>query len=283
MKGSAMSRTKFVPSETKRPASVTIEHAAIRDDKAVIIVVTAITVTTNPRSHIGDLNELKESIKINGILNPLLVAKTHDGFQLLGGHRRLRCAQDLGLTHVPCRIVVTEEPDVVKLLDNIMREDLDPEDLCLSLKRLLTNFGGNKSALARAVSKSPSYVNRAVKAAELIEAGLFTREQRPLSLRALFELAMSENPRAALETAAEDNGDAVSQTKAGNSSQPRRQSSGALPGGRAIAQALKLRMTKGGSFNLRINFHPEQTPTASREEIVKTLETLLARLRGIST
>lgn len=270
-----MSRTKFVPSETKRPASVTIEHAAIRDDKAVIIAVTAITVTTNPRSNIGDLNDLKESIKINGILTPLLVAKVHDGFQLLGGHRRLQCAKNLGLDHVPCRIVETDKPEAIKLVDNIIREALSPEDEFRALKRLLPAFDGNKSALARAVSKSPSYVNRAIKAAGLIESGLCAGAQ--LSKTALMELADATDPKATLAAASDGRKESIREARR-NGGQPRK-ASGPVAGGRFVSGAIKYRETKGKAWSLKVNFDPERTPPDTKTAIIKRLESVLQILQ----
>jgi ParB family chromosome partitioning protein len=237
----------------------------------------------NPRSDLGDLTELRTSISDWGILNPLLVVKTAVGFELLGGHRRLECAKQLALTHVPCRIVKTEEPEVIKILDNIMREDVAPEDLCIGLKRLLAAFDGNKSALARAISKSPSYVNRAVKAADLIESGLCARAHSKLSLRALFDLATAENPTAALTAALEDTSDAIRQAKSAASTpgtKPTRRPSGALPGGRAVAQAVSFRETTTGGFTVRINFDPARTPPETRVDIVTRLEEILRRLKS---
>ncbi len=273
-----MSRKKFVPSETKRPPSITVEQATSRDDKAIVIAVDAITVTTNPRGSVGPLDELKDSIKINGILNPLLVARMEDQFQLLGGHRRLQAAKELGLTHAPCRIVETQEPDTVKLLDNIMREDLNPEDLCLGLKRLLTSFDGNKSALARAVSKSPSYVNRAVKVAELIEAGLFTRAQSNLSLRALFDLASTKDPSAFLGSVAGGTSDGIRKVKSNVSdSGPKRQPSGAVSGGR-FANPIKYKETKTG-WTLKLLWDAERVPNGTKDRMIEQLEALLQKLR----
>lgn len=272
-----MSRKKFVPNETKRPPSITVEQAISRDDKAIVIAVAAITITSNPRSTVGDLDELRESIKANGILNPLLVAKTPEGFQLLGGHRRLECAKNLGLAHVPCRIIDTEKPEMIKLVDNVIREELSPEDECLALKRLLPAFDGNKSALARAISKSPSYVNRAVKAAWLIENGLCAGAQ--LSKTALLELADASDPKAVLLAATDGKKESIREGVRANLNG--RKASGPIAGGRAVAQALQFKQSKLGGFRLKINFSPERTPPAFREEIIRTLERLLSDLKNV--
>lgn len=59
----------------------------------------------------GDLSELKTSIAAQGLLTPLLIARTADGYELLAGHRRLQCIQELGVPNVPCRLVITQEPE----------------------------------------------------------------------------------------------------------------------------------------------------------------------------
>jgi ParB family chromosome partitioning protein len=251
----------------------------------MLVPVTAILVTHNPRTDLGPLDELRESVAARGILNPLLIRNTAAGTELLGGHRRLQCARDLGLTHVPCRLVETDEPEVIKLLDNNSAETLSPTDVCLGLKRLLPAFAGNKSALARAVSKSPSYVNKAVRAAELIEAGLCARSQSELSLRALFDLASAEDPQAALDAAPEANAEAIRSAKASaavaQNGKPPRQPSGALPGGRSISQAFQLRERRGGTaFSLRINFDAEKTAPETRADIISKLEAIVERLKG---
>jgi ParB family chromosome partitioning protein len=130
-----MTRKPFAPKQTRRETSLELEHAPARDASALLVPTVSIIITQNPRSDLGDLTELKDSIATRGILTPLLVAKTNAGVELLGGHRRLQCAKDLGLTTVPCRVVETGEPEVIKLLDNIMREALSPQDECLALKR----------------------------------------------------------------------------------------------------------------------------------------------------
>jgi ParB family chromosome partitioning protein len=254
-----------------------------RDEQALLIPVSTIIVRQNPRSDLGDLSDLQASIAYRGILNPLLVTNTQSGVELLGGHRRLQCAKALGLEAVPCRIIDTNEPEIIKLLDNVMRESLSPKDECLALKRLLPAFDGNKSALARALSKSPSYVNRAVRAAELIEAGLFAGEQiadRQLSKSALFELAMASDPQAVLASAADGKKESIRQARAGASEKSGRKASGPIAGGRAVAQALCFRETKSGGFAIRVNFDPSRTPEAARIEMVKVLETLLAKLKA---
>src|SRR4051794_25866789 len=104
-----MSRKPFTPKPTKKEV-LRLDDVPARDDQALVLPVSAILVKQNPRSDLGDLSELKHSILERGVLNPLLVAKVGDRWELLGGNRRLECAKQIGMTDVPCRLVTTEEP-----------------------------------------------------------------------------------------------------------------------------------------------------------------------------
>jgi ParB family chromosome partitioning protein len=273
-----MAHKKFTPSPAKIETAYGLANAPGRDDKAMTLPVSALIIKTNPRSNLGDLTELKDSIADRGILNPLLVINTLAGWELIGGHRRLECARELGMVDVPCRVVVSNEPEIIKILDNIMREALSPQDECIALKRLLSAFAGNQSALARALSKSPSYVNRAVRAADLIESGLCAGAQ--LSKTALMELADSPDPRSVLAAAADGTKEAIRQARADIEDKARRQS-GPLPGGRSVAQTFHFRERRDGkAFSLRVNFDAEKTPPGTREEIIRKLEAILVRLRS---
>jgi ParB family chromosome partitioning protein len=274
-----MSRNAFRPKHIKRENLGSLDNAAARDSAALLVPTGSIIVKQNPRSDLGDLTELKTSIDGRGILNPLLVAQTASGIELLGGHRRLQCAKELGLTHVPCRVVKTEEPEVVKLLDNIMREALSPEDECVALKRLLPAFDGNKSALARALSKSPSYVTRALKVAEMVEAGLCAGAK--LTKTALMELADSADPQATLAAALDRKKESIREARLdAKPDNGERRPNGPPAGARTVTEAVKLHETKAGGFSVKISFHPERTPDTARADIVRVLESLLSKLKA---
>lgn len=264
-------------SQTENKTSVDTQPA--RDDQALLLSISSIVIKQNPRTGLGDLAELKNSIADKGILNPLLVAKTATGWELLGGHRRLECAKLLGLANVPCRVVRTDEPEVIKLLDNIMREMLSPQDECLALKRLLPRFDGNKSALARALSKSPSYVNRAVRAADLIESGLCAGAQ--LSKTALMELADSPDPEGVLRAAADNTKESIRRAReeiAGSKTE--RNELSATSSEKETAKTVQYRERRDGSaFTLRITFDAKKTGPETKAEIVRHLEGILARLK----
>ena len=89
------------------------------------------------------LEELVDSIRQRGIIQPLIVRPVHDAFELIAGERRWRAAQMAGLAQVP--VVVREVPDnaalAMALIENIQREDLNPLEEAGGIKRLIDEFG----------------------------------------------------------------------------------------------------------------------------------------------
>ena len=107
------------------------------------------------------LNELVESIRIHGILEPLVVAKTPAGYQIIAGERRWKAAKTVGLKAVPVIIKETTPRGMLEmaLVENVQREDLNPLDRAQAYKRLLEEFNLATSEIAIRVSKSASYIS----------------------------------------------------------------------------------------------------------------------------
>lgn len=101
------------------------------------------------------LEELAQSIRVNGIIQPILVRKAGDHFEIIAGERRWRAAQIAGLLKAP--VIVREIPDTqvlqVALIENIQREDLNPIDEAMAYRRLLDECAMTQEALAEAVGK----------------------------------------------------------------------------------------------------------------------------------
>lgn len=89
------------------------------------------------------LQELADSIRARGILQPIRVRRLEDGFQIVAGERRLRAAQMVGLTEVPAIVVEQEEAQayIDSLIENVQREDLNPLDRAEALRQLRLNLG----------------------------------------------------------------------------------------------------------------------------------------------
>ena len=89
------------------------------------------------------LVDLVDSIKEHGVLEPLVVAKTPAGYQIIAGERRWRAAKLAGMTHVPCIIRETTPKGMLEmaLVENVQRVDLNPLDRAKGFERLLNEFG----------------------------------------------------------------------------------------------------------------------------------------------
>ncbi len=118
-----------------------------------------------PRGHVADarLDELAQSIRSNGVIQPIVVRRVGDRFQIIAGERRWRAAQQAGLTRVP--IVVRDvapgqEQSLLEmaLIENIQREDLNPIEEALAYRRLTDEFHLTQEAIAGAVGKDRATV-----------------------------------------------------------------------------------------------------------------------------
>lgn len=117
-----------------------------------------------PRKEFSDekLNELAESIRIHGIIQPLLVREYQGKYQLIAGERRLRASKLVGLTEIP--IVVREMTDQVMmevaLVENLQREDLNPIEEAEAYRRLMEEFKTTQDEIAKRVGRSrPAIAN----------------------------------------------------------------------------------------------------------------------------
>jgi ParB family transcriptional regulator, chromosome partitioning protein len=102
------------------------------------------------------LGELAESIRLHGVLQPLLVRKLADGFELIAGERRWRAARLAGLDAVPAVVRTdagSDEQLVLGLIENLQRTDLDPIEEARGLSRLIEEFGLTHEDVARRVGK----------------------------------------------------------------------------------------------------------------------------------
>jgi ParB family transcriptional regulator, chromosome partitioning protein len=115
-----------------------------------------------PRTHFdeGGLEGLADSIRTHGIVQPLLVRRLGDRYELIAGERRWRAARLAGLSKVP--VVVKDVPDKdlleIALIENIQREDLNPIEEAQAYKRLIESVGLTQEALAARVGRDRSYI-----------------------------------------------------------------------------------------------------------------------------
>ena len=116
-----------------------------------------------PRSHFGEasIEELSESIKVHGIMQPIVLRPLEkDRYEIIAGERRWRAAQLAGKEKIPAviRDVDDESTLALSLIENIQREDLNPLEEARALQRLIDEFQLTHAEIARAVGKSRSAV-----------------------------------------------------------------------------------------------------------------------------
>ena len=118
------------------------------------------------------LVDLVDSIKEHGILEPLVVAKTPAGYQIIAGERRWRAARLAGLTHVPALIRETSPKGMLEmaLVENVQRIDLNALDRAKGFERLMTEFSLSSSEISVRIGKSVAYVSNSIRLLTLPDA-----------------------------------------------------------------------------------------------------------------
>lgn len=124
-----------------------------------------------PRKHFNEdaLDELAESIKQYGIIQPLVLQKKDDKYMIIAGERRWRAARLAGLKEVPAVIKEYTDQEIMEiaLIENIQREDLNPIEEATAYFRLLKEFGLKQDELAEKVSKSRTAVTNSMRLLKL--------------------------------------------------------------------------------------------------------------------
>jgi ParB family transcriptional regulator, chromosome partitioning protein len=118
------------------------------------------------------LQDLVESIREQGILEPIVVAETPAGYQIIAGERRWRAAKILGLEKVPVVVKRTTPQGMLEMsiVENVQREDLNPIERALAYKRLIDEFGLGTNEVAKRVGKSAPTVSNTIRLLSLPDA-----------------------------------------------------------------------------------------------------------------
>ena len=106
------------------------------------------------------LEELAESIRLHGILQPLSVRRVGTGYELIAGERRLRAARLVGLTEIPCIVMAMDEQEsgIAAMIENLQRQDLDFIEEAQGIARLMELMGLSQEQAARMLGKSQSAI-----------------------------------------------------------------------------------------------------------------------------
>jgi len=135
-----------------------------------IIQIDIVQLQANPLQPRGSITpeslvDLVDSIKEHGILEPLIVAKTPAGFQIIAGERRWRASKLAGLTHIPAIVRETTPKGMLEmaLVENVQRVDLNALDRGKGFERLQNEFGLTTSEIAVRIGKSVAYVSNSLR------------------------------------------------------------------------------------------------------------------------
>ncbi|MGM9543299.1 MAG: ParB/RepB/Spo0J family partition protein [Candidatus Limivicinus sp.] len=149
------------------------------------------------------LDELADSIRQHGILQPLSVRRCGTAYELIAGERRLRAAQIAGVTDIPCIIMSMDdrESGMAAMVENLQRQDLDFIEEALGIRRLLGEFAMSQEQVARLLGKSQSAVANKLRILRHSEAVLNALREAELTerhARALLKLRSDEEKLAAI-------------------------------------------------------------------------------------
>ena len=255
--------------------------------------------TFQPRGHVdaARLEDLAHSIKATGIIQPIVVRKVGDRFQIIAGERRWRAAQQAGLLRVPVivrAVAAGEERSLLEmaLIENIQRENLNPIDEALAYRRLTDDFKLTQEAVAAAVGKDRASVAnflRLLKLPQEVRAEVASGTLSMGHARALLGLATeAEQLRAARDVIAKGLSvrDTESLVKKISEAGTPREDKPPTPTDvhtRAAEDRLRLALgtrvrivRKGGRGRIEIDF-------ASEEELIRIYEQLTERGRAPGT
>ena len=112
------------------------------------------------RSELGDIDELMESIKTKGVLEPILVRSKGNRFELIAGERRFVASKNIGLKEIPCIEMDVEENEAMEiaLVENLQRKDLDLFEEAAGLQSLIDLYGYNHQEVSEKIGKARSTI-----------------------------------------------------------------------------------------------------------------------------
>ncbi len=192
--------------------SITVNEAEIRRDDGESIDVLAKIPTNNilpnpyqPRTNfeLGALDELKNSILENGLIQPITVRRVNKHFELVSGERRLRASKEIGLKDIPAYIIKVDSREAMialSLIENIQREDLNPIEIATTYRKLMIECDLSQEEIATKVGKERSTVTNSMRLLKLpnkIQQALIDATISAGHARAILSL-IDENSRLAI-------------------------------------------------------------------------------------
>jgi ParB family chromosome partitioning protein len=124
-----------------------------------------------PRKNFDEekIDELARSIEVHGVLQPIMVRKSGEGYEIVAGERRWRAARKAGLKKVPSilRNLTEEEYMLVSIIENMQREDLNPMEEAEALSQMIITYGLTQEQISKSVGKSRPYITNVLRLLKL--------------------------------------------------------------------------------------------------------------------
>jgi ParB family transcriptional regulator, chromosome partitioning protein len=231
------------------------------------------------RSELGNMQELMSSIKAKGVLEPILVRPRGDRYEIIAGERRYMASKNVGLREIPCieMNVSDNEAMEISLIENLQRKDLDVFEEADGLKALIDIYGYSHARISEKIGKARSTITEVINICKIPLAvrKLCQDYQMDKNRSLLIEVSKLKNEpemRQLIETInerglkREDTRDLTKVLK----DTPREE------GKKLRHYIFHYSPKENRAYKIRIEFKKE---TVSRQEIIKALEELLAKLK----
>jgi ParB family chromosome partitioning protein len=225
-----------------------------------------------PRQQMGDLTELTASIREKGVIQPLVVRRLGEKFQIISGERRYQAAVQAGLTELPCveRDADDRETVEVALVENIQRKDLTPFEEAEALGHLASSYGYTHEILANRLGKSRTTITE-----------MLTLNGMPDEVKNLCRLADITSKSLLLQVVRQETPEKMLAlveriSKEGLSRDETRRAAKAPSRGRPQNFIFKYG-PKGSPFRMQLTF---RKPKVEKHEVIRVLRRILAELEN---
>jgi ParB family chromosome partitioning protein len=230
------------------------------------------------RSSLGDIQELMTSIKAKGVLEPIIVRPKGDAYEIIAGERRYIASKNVGLSEIPAieMIVNDSEAMEISLIENLQRKDLDLFEEADGLKALMDIYDYSHAQISEKIGKARSTIT------EIINISRVPADVRSVCAEAGFEKNRSLLIELSKLKSPEEMRDLLKQIRErGLRREDTRDLTKEMKGKDASAKPkhyiFHYRPKEDRSYQVRIEFKKD---TVSRNEIIKVLEDLIAKLRS---
>jgi ParB family chromosome partitioning protein len=261
-----------------------VDFISRKADVPLVRMIALERIEANPhqaRSELGDIQELMNSIKAKGVLEPILVRPRGDRYEIIAGERRYMASKNVGFKEIPCieMNVSDNEAMEISLIENLQRKDLDVFEEADGLKALMDIYGYSHGKISEKIGKARSTITEVINISKIPGAvrKLCQAHQLDKNRSLLIEISKlkSEVDMRQIIEAIHERGlrreDTRDLTKLFKDREKPRES-----GKKPKHYIFQYSPKENRAYRIRIEFKKE---TVSRQEIIKALEDLLAKLK----